>query len=121
MKIGSPTIDSPWDRRGFVDEGFDYFINAFGQPVDDLFYHCPCCDYPTIQSRGSFAVCPVCNWEDDGQDCHDADRVRGGPNGSLSLTAARANFVTMGACEDMAADRIRAPTDDETRWKKRND
>jgi hypothetical protein len=27
---------------------------------------------------------PVCFWEDDGQDDHDADLVRGGPNGALS-------------------------------------
>ncbi len=29
-------------------------------------------------------------WEDDGQDGHDADVVRGGPNGRLSLIVARA-------------------------------
>ncbi|WP_326608352.1 hypothetical protein OG930_04775 [Streptomyces sp. NBC_01799] len=28
-------------------------------------------------------MCPVCFWEDDGQGDHDADRVRGGPNGRL--------------------------------------
>ena len=38
-------------------------------------------------------MCDVCCWEDDGQDDHDADVVRGGPNGNLSLTQARQNFV----------------------------
>jgi hypothetical protein len=37
-------------------------------------------------------MCPVCWWEDDGQDDRDADEVRGGPNGVLSLTQARANY-----------------------------
>ena len=34
-------------------------------------------------------MCPTCMWEDDGQDDHDADIVRGGPNSDLSLTQAR--------------------------------
>ena len=52
-------------------------------------YACPCCYKITLPSRGSFELCGECDWEDDGQDDHDADRVRGGPNGDLSLTAAR--------------------------------
>jgi hypothetical protein len=50
---------------------------------------CPCCRYWTLTERGAFEICDECNWEDDGQDDEDADVVRGGPNGSLSLTAAR--------------------------------
>ena len=34
-----------------------------------------------------------CGWEDDGQDDHDADVVRGGPNGRLSLTQARLDYA----------------------------
>jgi hypothetical protein len=37
-------------------------------------------------------VCPLCWWEDDGQDDPRADEVWGGPNGGLSLTEARRNF-----------------------------
>ncbi|WP_268249705.1 CPCC family cysteine-rich protein [Streptomyces anandii] len=53
--------------------------------------------HPHTQSsnRGlwiGWQICPVCFWEDDGQDDHDADRVRGGPNGRLSLPEARRNF-----------------------------
>ena len=40
-----------------------------------------------------YVICPVCCWEDDGQDDEDAHEVRGGPNGSLSLTQARENYV----------------------------
>ncbi|WP_328860442.1 CPCC family cysteine-rich protein [Streptomyces sp. NBC_00306] len=61
-------------------------------------YRCPCCGFLTLDERCSFDICPVCFWEDDGQDDHDADQVRGGPNGRLSLTEARQNFQAMGAC-----------------------
>ncbi len=39
----------------------------------------------------------MCYWEDDGQDDGDADVVRGGPNGTLSLSQARANFRAFSA------------------------
>lgn len=40
----------------------------------------------------TFDICILCGWQDDGQNDEDADRVYGGPNGSYSLTEARANF-----------------------------
>jgi hypothetical protein len=51
-------------------------------------YICPCCGYRTLLERGAYDICQVCFWEDDGQDDHDADVVRGGPSYELSLTAA---------------------------------
>lgn len=51
----------------------------------------------TLDERGGFEICPVCFWEDDGQDDHDADVVRGGPNAELSLTEARENYAQFGA------------------------
>jgi hypothetical protein len=62
-------------------------------------YRCPCCGYLTLCGRAGFEICPVCYWEDDGQDSHDADEVRGGPNGLLSLTQARQNFREFGATD----------------------
>ncbi|WP_052807111.1 CPCC family cysteine-rich protein [Mesobacillus subterraneus] len=53
---------------------------------------CPCCGYPTLEERGNFEICKLCNWEDDGQDDPYADEVWGGPNGDYSLTEARKNF-----------------------------
>ena len=38
----------------------------------------------------------------------DADVVRGGPNGPLSLTAARANFLACGASDPRFLGRVRA-------------
>jgi hypothetical protein len=55
-------------------------------------FNCPCCGYPTLPERAAYEICVLCWWEDDGQDDLDADEVRGGPNGALSLSAARANF-----------------------------
>jgi Cysteine-rich CPCC len=58
---------------------------------------------------GAFELCPVCWWQDDGQDESDADVVRGGPNGALSLTVARANFLAFGASDPRFRGRVRAP------------
>lgn len=55
-------------------------------------FDCPCCGYRTLADHAGWDVCILCWWEDDGQSDMDADQVRGGPNGDLSLTAARANF-----------------------------
>jgi Cysteine-rich CPCC len=40
-------------------------------------YRCPCCGHLTLCGRAGYEICPVCFWEDDGQDSHDADEVRG--------------------------------------------
>ncbi|WP_408636588.1 CPCC family cysteine-rich protein [Novosphingobium aquimarinum] len=77
-------------------------------------HQCPCCYNRTLNERGSFEICPVCFWEDDGQDNHDAEVVRGGPNGGLSFTVARSNYQAIGACEQSAVDHVRAPTAFET-------
>jgi hypothetical protein len=73
---------------------------------------CPCCKFRTLSDRGGFEICPVCFWEDDGQDEHDADVVRGGPNGSLSLRQAQLNYQRFGASEETFVDSVRPPTED---------
>ena len=55
-------------------------------------YPCPCCGYPTLEERGGYDICELCNWEDDGQDDPRADEVWGGPNQHNSLTESRQNF-----------------------------
>ncbi|MFF5703091.1 CPCC family cysteine-rich protein [Streptomyces sp. NPDC012794] len=54
---------------------------------------CPCCFERTLEERANFEICPECGWEDDGQGDADAHLVRGGPNGSLSLTQARLDYL----------------------------
>ena len=75
-------------------------------------YCCPCCGFKTLRGRGHFEICPVCGWEDDGQDESDKDRPLGGPN-KLSLAAARENFKRLGAKEERVRKRVRPPTPDE--------
>jgi hypothetical protein len=72
-------------------------------------FACPCCRCKTLTERGGFEVCPVCCWEDDGQDDQDADVVRAGPNGGLSLTEGRANYQRCGACDQRFVDTVRLP------------
>ncbi len=59
---------------------------------------CPCCDYISLPERGNFLICPICFWEDDGQDVDELD-VESGPNHSITLRQGRENFKVFGACE----------------------
>jgi hypothetical protein len=75
-------------------------------------YACPCCGYLTLPQRGGYDVCPVCRWEDDGQDEHDASlpsESRGGPNRGLTLLQARENFRILGASSEQRAIHAREP------------
>lgn len=77
---------------------FDFYnrqLNVYA-PVGDAKCTCPCCGHRTLDERGGYEICPQCGWEDDGQDNHDSGVVRGGPNGKLSLDAARAAYVEHG-------------------------
>ncbi|MCP4156103.1 MAG: hypothetical protein GY757_50755 [bacterium] len=74
-----------------------------GSPV--VLTPCPCCGYRTIGARGNFHICPVCWWEDDGQDNEDADLVSGGPN-YISLTQARINYLKKGIFDPARKDLI---------------
>jgi hypothetical protein len=61
-------------------------------------FDCPCCNYPTLPERGAYHICPLCFWEDDGQDEPFQNEVWGGPNGDYSLTEARNNFSKYFTC-----------------------
>lgn len=80
-----------------------------GRPEPPVIEICPCCRYRTLTTRGGYDICPVCFWEDDGQDDADADTVRGGPNVLLSLTTARNNYQAFGACEQSMLPHVRPP------------
>ena len=74
---------------------------------------CPCCKNLTLEVRWGYEICPVCFWEDDGQDDPNADDVMGGPNGLLSLTEARRNYAEFGAVERRCIEYVRPPTPEE--------
>lgn len=63
-------------------------------------YQCPCCDFFTLHGRGSFECCPICYWEDDGQDLDQPDRVSDANH--ITLRQARRNFERLGACDQAA-------------------
>ena len=90
--------------------GSQPFSNIIKPPSDDgSKYRCPCCGYRTLTERGGYDICPVCFWEDDGQDDHDAAEVRGGPNYELSLLKARENFKKIKACDAKSNASVRPP------------
>lgn len=80
---------------------------------EEAAYRCPCCGCKTLPERGGYDICPVCFWEDDGQDDPEADMARGGPNYGLSLTQARANYRSFGACAMRARQHVRKPLPEE--------
>lgn len=61
-------------------------------PQPGVMYVCPCCGYPTLQERGNYDICMLCDWEDDGQDDPHADAMWGDPDERYSLAEARENF-----------------------------
>jgi Cysteine-rich CPCC len=85
------------------------FVNIFRPPQFGVAYPCPCCRFKPLTARGSDEICPVCCWEDDGQDNHDADEVRGGPNRDLSLSDGLRNFAAYKACDRRFAALVREP------------
>src|SRR5256885_9460198 len=92
---------------------FHEYTDRLERQPPGLPLRCPCSGCKTLGERGGFEICPVCFWEDDGQDDHDADVIRGGPNGALSLKHARLNFETFGACERRMLPNVRAARSEE--------
>lgn len=76
-------------------------------------YACPCCDFLTLTQppSGSFEICLVCWWEDDGIQFNDLDYA-GGANGP-SLRQARATFQRLGVSEPRLLKNARSPLPDE--------
>ena len=81
--------------------------------TEEITYRCPCCDHLTLPYGGSFEICPVCFWQDDGQDDSSATEVWGGPNHDLSLAQARQNFQEFGASSKARLPFVRAPLPEE--------
>lgn len=69
-------------------------------PVTNGQQQCPCCDYFCFQRRGAHDICPVCYWEDDGQDMGQLDVVSSFNH--LTLRQARLNFASFGASDQAA-------------------
>jgi hypothetical protein len=76
-------------------------------------FPCPCCGHRTLtsESPGSYGLCPVCYWEDDGVQFRDPN-YRGGAN-LESLIEARDNFQRFGASSRGDRPFVRKPLPDE--------
>jgi hypothetical protein len=76
-------------------------------------YACPCCDFLTLTEppTGTFAICPVCRWEDDNVQFEDIDK-EGGAN-TVSLRQARQNFPLYGVSDPQRHARARPPRAEE--------
>lgn len=72
-------------------------------------FRCPCCGYRTLAAPEALELCPVCWWEDDGQEDADAAEVRLTVNGMLSLLDARMHFRECGAAHPRFVPFVRRP------------
>jgi hypothetical protein len=75
----------------------------------EIRFRCPCCGYRTLTAPDSMELCPVCWWEDDGQEDDDASDVRLTVNGALSLSEARMHFAECGAAHPRFLPYVRKP------------
>jgi hypothetical protein len=112
MGEASKDLPSPEEHARRLAWFEEYTARLNARPRD-LPLRCPCCGCKTLTERTAFEICEVCFWEDDGQDDGDADERRGGPNGSLSLREARANYLRFGACEESMVGNVRPPRPEE--------
>lgn len=72
-------------------------------------FRCPCCGFRTLKAPESMELCPVCWWEDDGQEDADASEVRLTVNGMLSLNDARMHYRECGAAHPRYLPYVRRP------------
>jgi len=60
------------------------------EPADPTPRHlCPCCDYVRLAERSNYLICPVCFWEDDGQDLESLDQASGTYKNVVKMTFAK--------------------------------
>ena len=75
----------------------------------DSRYRCPYCGYKTLDAPGTLLLCPVCWWEDDGQEDADSSEVRLTVNGQLSLDEAHMHYAQCGAAHPRFLTCVRKP------------
>lgn len=85
-------------RNEYIEREFNQIANEkiVVEGKLEKFEKCPCCGYKTLEERGTWDICEVCYWEDDG--IEDLD-INSGPN-RMTLRKAKENFTKFGACEE---------------------
>lgn len=78
-------------------------------------YKCPCCENYTFNTPagGTFYICEVCYWEDDGYQLTHPDKL--GAN-SVCLNDAKKNYLKFGACEKNLLKYVRKPLQSESSY-----
>lgn len=76
-------------------------------------FACPCCGFLTLDEEppGTYAICPVCFWEDDLVQFQDTE-YEGGAN-EVSLHQAKQNYTLMGASTPESRSKVRPPSPEE--------
>ncbi|MEA5573025.1 DUF6714 family protein [Calothrix sp. UHCC 0171] len=79
-------------------------------------YPCPCCGYRTLnlEPPGTYLICPICFWEDDG-DMGAACGYSWAGSNQVCLRQAQQNFIAFGACELQWLKDVRSPTPNDVR------
>jgi hypothetical protein len=112
-RAGTPRADGQWYHPDMVPiEDRSGILARRDRPMMSR-YPCPCCGFLTLDERppGTFAICPVCWWEDDEVQARDPEYV-GGAN-DVSLRQARENYRNFGASEERFKSSARNPNLDE--------
>ena len=83
-------------------------------------YTCPCCGYKTLSEKppGTYEICPICFWEDDGVQFNDPDYEVGANR--VSLRQAQKNFIRYGVAELKDKSHVRKPSKNDVKdpnWK----
>jgi hypothetical protein len=85
-------------------------VEDMAAPLD---YPCPCCGYLVFGAPpGSYAICPICFWEDDRSQLRFVHTT--GAN-HVSLVEGQRNYLAFGACEERGKAYVRLPLPEEQR------
>ena len=112
LAIVRDLLDGPHgEPPGWVLDIVDQ-VSGYDTPLGRR-HPCPCCDYLTLTKppTRTFAICPVCDWEDDGQQFENLD-MRGGAN-KVSLNEARENYRRHGRSDLAREGDVRPPLPEE--------
>ena len=67
---------------------------------------CSCCGYYTLDEKDVYEICPVCFWEDNSE-TEDPDEYN--ECNRISLSEARKNYLSFGACKKEFRINVRRP------------
>lgn len=91
LKTELEMVTNGYLEQSLLKAGFEASIFD----VEPCLHPCPCCDFQTLEKRGSYDICRVCFWEDDGTTSSQAEHYSG--VNRMTLHEARASYQAVGA------------------------